>query len=129
MTNDCDKTRKIRGQATIRVRFRSMEDYRNFRLYVLKDGWTTEDNYPPFESMTVMFENSLDLSKIVGTVVMLLQSGYEVQMCRFQLEEQLVELEHPTEEDIEEAPEVGTVFASDDILKFTKDIWQQLGLN
>ena len=112
---------EFKGAATIKVRFRSIDDYRKFRMYILKTEWTAADNYPPWEEMTVEFSCKDDISKILDTVIMILQCGFEVYCCRFQLEEHLVETEHPTEEDPEEPEEIDI----NDLRELMKRIWKE----
>ena len=90
------------GQATIKIRFNNNPEYVKFRTYVLKTKWNPGDSYPLWEEMTLDFHCVDDLDQVTRIVVMLLQLGFEVYSCRYKLEQQLAEEEHPTDEDISE---------------------------
>ncbi len=120
----------FKGLATLKVRFRSLEQYKEFRYKVLKTGWTTEDNYPTYEQIVMPITCYDDVEKMAKQIFALLQYGYEVYACRFQLEEHLVETEHPTDDD--ESPfNVGVLAgnnASENFLKHIREVCKEMGL-
>ena len=104
-----DSVQKFDGQATIRVIFRNRAEYEKFRKYVLRTEWSYDLDFPLFEEIKKEFHNVEDINQISMQIVWLLQLGFQVQACRYQLESELAELEHPeedtdedTEEDVEE---------------------------
>lgn len=110
------------GQVTIRVKFRSRIDYEKFRKYILKTEWSYAVDYPLFEELVLPFHNTDDLTLIDRQIIGLLQMGFEVYCCRYQLEQTLAEEEHPTEEDPEE-PDYGSI----DISKIVEEAWKSCG--
>lgn len=92
----------FKGCATIKVRFRSLEQYKEFRFRVLKTGWMTADNYPAWEEIEYPITNYDDVQYVAKTIFSLLQYGFEVYACRFRLEEQMVETEHPEDDESED---------------------------
>lgn len=106
---------KFDGQVTIKVRFKNNPEYVKFRTYILKTPWMPGDAYPTWEDMVVDFHSIQDLDNITRQVVNLLQMGFEVYSCRYKLEQQLAEEEHPPE-DPEEANDL-------EIFSATEKIW------
>lgn len=102
---------KFSGRATIRVRFKSRAEYEKFRKYILKTEWSYDLDYPMWEEIVVSFYSTDDICALDRKIVWLLQMGFEVYCCKFQLEEQLAEAEFPREED------------PVDMKQFVKDIW------
>ena len=96
-----ESIQKFDGQATIRVIFRNRAEYEKFRKYVLRTEWSYDLDFPLFEEIKKDFHNVEDINQISMQIVWLLQLGFHVQACRYQLESELAELEHP-EEDQEE---------------------------
>lgn len=90
------------GQATIKVRFRNNPEYVKFRTQVLKTDWMPGDAYPNWEDLIMEFHSVEDLERITKRIVQLLQMGFEVYSCRYKLEQQLAEEEHPPEDPYEE---------------------------
>ena len=114
---------KFDGRCTIRVRFRSRTEYEKFRKYILKTKWSYDLDYPMWEELVMDFHNTEDVEQINKHVIGLLQMGFEVYCCRFKMEEQLAEEEHPEEED----PADDTISLEDfDLKKFTSDLWKKL---
>ena len=110
------------GQATIKVRFRNKPEYDKFRIYVLKTQWQT-DAAPYYEDITINFHNTEDINQITRQIVQLLQLGFEVYTCRFKLEEQLAEEEHPSEEDPEED---GVDISDFNLDHFVRDLFKKI---
>lgn len=112
------------GQATIKVRFRNKAEYDKFRIYILKTKWET-DIPPLWEDIVINFHNAEDIDLINKHIIQLLQLGFEVYTCRYKLEEQLAEEEHPREEDPEDIFD-GFDPKEFDIDSFMKDLWTKL---
>lgn len=108
------------GRATIRVRFRSRIQYEKFRKYILKTQWTYDLDYPEWEELTLDFHKTEDVEEIVKHIVGLLQYGFEVYCCRFQMESHLAEDEHPAEEDPPEEE-----LEEFDISKMVSNMWKE----
>ena len=106
--NVVEEKEDFRGTATIKVRFRSLEEYKEFRYKVLKTGWTTEDNYPTYEQLVIPITCYDDVERVAKHIFALLHYGYEVYCCQFKLEKHLQETEHPMDDD-EEPPMNGLV--------------------
>ena len=114
------------GRATIKVRFCNKAQYQKFRKYILKTDWSYDQGYPTWEELTVDFHCVDDVEQINKHIVGLLQMGFEVYCCRFQLEEHLAESEHPEEDD----PADESVNLKDfDMDSFMSDLWKKLGFN
>jgi len=108
------------GQATIRVQFQSRLEYERFRKYILKTEWGYELDYPIFEELKVAFHSIEDLNRISMRIVELLQMGFQVYCCRYQMETELAEEEHPTEEDHISEP---VTISDHDRIGILEDIW------
>ena len=113
------------GRATIRVRFRNRAEYEKFRKYILKTEWSYALDYPMWEEMTVDFHCTDDVDLINRNVVRLLQMGFEVYCCRFQLEEHLAEEQHPPEGDTN--GDIMEDLEPFDIGKIVSDAWKAIG--
>ena len=111
------------GRATIRVRFRSRVDYEKFRKYILKTAWAYDLDYPMWEELTLDFHCTDDVNEITKHIIGLLQMGFEVYCCKFQLEQHLAEDQHPSEEDSNGDPELEPF----DIGKIVSDLWKGFG--
>ena len=85
------------GRATIRVKFNNRAEYEKFRIYVLKTKWSYDLDYPLFEEMKMEFHCVDDLNHVNKQIVYLLQLGFEVYCCRYQMEQTLSEEEYPLE--------------------------------
>ena len=103
------------GLVTIRVRFRSRADYEKFRKYILKTEWSYDLDYPMWEELRLSFHNTEDVEIINKRIIGLLQNGFEVYCCKYQLEEHLAAEEHPAEEDPEPM----------DLEQMVSDIWKK----
>ena len=113
---------KFDGRATIRVRFRSRVEYEKFRKYILKTDWGYDLDYPMWEELKVDFHNTDDVWQINKRIIGLLQMGFEVYCCRFQMEECLASEQHPKEEDNENNEELGAF----DMSEIVSNAWKQL---
>ena len=107
------------GRMTIRVRFRNRLQYEKFRKYILKTEWCYDQDYPMWEELKVDFHKTEDIYEITKQVIALLEYGFEVYCCRFQLESHLAEEEHPSEED----PDDDELEAFD-VSKFISSFWK-----
>ena len=76
-----------------------------------------------WEELTLDFHNVDDVNNIVKHIVMLLQVGFEVYCCRFQLEQDLAEEEHPLEEDHNMEEDLKEF----NLERFVTDLWTKLG--
>ena len=114
-------TDKFDGQATIKVRFHNKTEYDKFRMEVLKTKWST-DAAPQWEDITIPFHNCEDVEQINRTVIQLLQLGFEVYSCRFKLEKQLAEEEHPPEGDTDGDDDIEDW----DIAGMVNDLWKKI---
>ena len=97
-----DLNTRFDGVATIKVRFQNKAEYEKFRKYILKTNWSYDLDHPMWEQLTMEFHCSEDVDKISRQIVALLQMGFEVYSCRYQLESQLAEEEHPPEDNAED---------------------------
>ena len=111
------------GRATIRVKFNSRCEYEKFRKYILKTEWSYALDYPLFEELTLDFHCVDDVEMINRHIIGLLQMGFEVYCCKFQLEQNLAEEQHPTEEDISDKDRDLEEF---DISKIVSDAWKNI---
>ena len=93
---------KFDGRVTVRIRFRSRPEYEKFRKYILKTEWSYDLDYPMWEQIKMDFHNTDDVEAITRYIISLLQMGFEVYCCQYQMEEHLAAEEHPREEDIPE---------------------------
>ena len=118
------------GRMTIRVHFNNRLEYEKFRKYILKTEWSYCLDYPPFEEIVVTFSNTEDFTNINKKLIYLLQLGFDVYCCRYQLEQSLAEHEHPEEEDQEPATYIdGVDFSRIDLGKEIADLWKACGRN
>lgn len=91
---------KFDGKVTIRVRFRNKAEYQKFRKYVLKTGWEYDMGHPQYECMDREFHTCDDLVSINKEIIHLLQLGFDVWTCNYQLTDvDPAELESPSEDD------------------------------
>lgn len=109
------------GRVTIRVRFRSRPEYEKFRKYILKTEWSYDLDYPMWEELTLDFHCTDDLQQVDRHIIGLLQMGFEVYCCRYQLEQHLAEDESPSEED---PSEDSCELEEFDIAKMVSDAWK-----
>lgn len=89
---------KFDGKVTIRVNFPNRVVYEKFRRYILKTEWSYAVDYPIFEEMEVEFHNTEDLLQIDRQIIHLLQNGFQVYCCRYQLNESATETSPKIEE-------------------------------
>ena len=88
------------GKVTIRVRFHNKAEYQKFRKYVLKTGWEYDMGHPQYECMDREFHTCSDLVSINKEIIHLLQLGFDVWTCNYQLTDvEPAELESPSEDD------------------------------
>ena len=122
---------EFRGEASIKVFFKYKAEYEKFRKYILKTDWNIgAGSYPSYEELKMTFSSMDDIAKITATIVLLLQMKFKVYCAQFKLEEELVETEHPTEDDSEEAPDISEFeFGSPDFNNMLKRTWKELGLD
>jgi len=115
------------GRATIRVHFRNRPEYEKFRKYILKTQWSYDLDYPMWEELTLDFHCVDDVEQINKHIVGLLQMGFEVYCCKYQLEEHLASDQHPPEGDMDgdNFEELDTF----DIGKIISDAWKAVGGN
>lgn len=91
---------KFDGKVTVRVRFRNKAEYQKFRKYILKTGWEYDMGHPQYECMDHEFHTCDDLVSIDKEVIQLLQLGFDVWTCNYQLTDvDPAELESPSEDD------------------------------
>lgn len=91
---------KFDGKVTIRVRLRNKAEYQKFRKYVLKTGWEYDMGHPQYEYMDHEFHTCDDLVSINKEIIYLLQLGFDVWTCNYQLTDvDPAELESPSEDD------------------------------
>ena len=91
---------KFDGKVTIRVRFHNKAEYQKFRKYVLKTGWEYDMGHPQYECMDREFHTCDDLVSINKEIIHLLQLGFDVWTCNYQLTDvDPAELESPSEDD------------------------------
>ena len=109
--------KQFEGQATVRVNFRNRPEYEKFRKYVLKTEWSYALDYPLFEEMVFKFSYSSDIDKISRMIVGLLQMGFDVYCCRYELNEPSF---------ISDSEETGDipVLEDNDIQKIVDDMWR-----
>ena len=112
------------GRVTIRVKFTSRAEYEKFRKYILKTEWSYDLDYPMWEELTLDFHNVDDLEKVNRHIIGLLQMGFEVYCCKYQLEQHLAAEEKPREEDL---PEASWELEEFDIKKMVSDLWKSCG--
>jgi len=84
---------KFDGRVTIRVNFKNRLQYEKFRKYVLKTSWTYDLDHPLFEELICEFHNYDDLDAINKRIFYLLQLGFDVYCCRYQMDKSLEEEE------------------------------------
>lgn len=113
------------GRMTIRVKFKSRPEYEKFRKYIIKTGWSYDLDYPMWEELVVDFHCIDDLNQANRQIINLLQMGFEVYCCRYQLEQHLAEEQYPPDGDIDGDSE-GELEAFD-IGKFCSDMWKSVG--
>ena len=88
------------GKVTIRVRFHNKAEYQKFRKYILKTGWEYDMGHPQYECMDREFHTCDDLVSINKEIIHLLQLGFDVWTCNYQLTDvDPAELESPSEDD------------------------------
>lgn len=91
---------KFDGRVTIRVKFRNKAEYQKFRKYVLKTDWSYDFGHPQYECYTREFHTCDDLAEINKEIIRLLQLGFDVWTCNYQLTDvDPAELESPSEDD------------------------------
>ena len=73
------------GKVTVRVNFRNRAEYEKFRKYVLKTPWTYELDTPLWEEQVMEFHSAEDVEHIDRMIVQLLQMGFQVYCCRYEL--------------------------------------------
>ena len=109
--------KQFEGQATVRVNFRNRPEYEKFRKYVLKTEWSYALDYPLFEEMVFKFSYSSDIDKINRMIVGLLQMGFDVYCCRYELNEPSFISDSEETDDI-------PVLEDNDIQKIVDDMWR-----
>lgn len=117
---------KFDGRVTIRVRFRRRTDYEKFRKYILRTDWSYDLDYPMWEELKMDFHCTDDIIQIDKQIIGLLQFGFEVYCCRYQLESHLAEEQYPpegdTDGDISGEPDLEDF----DMKKFCSDLWKSI---
>lgn len=113
------------GIATIRVNFRNRPEYEKFRKYVLRTGWSYALDYPLFEEMTFKFAYTSDVEKISKTIVSLLQMGFDVYCCRFELKQYKSE----PDPDLDVNDEDTYIQDDPDIQRIVDDMWRDFVTN
>lgn len=77
------------GKATITVRFENRIQWQKWRKYVLKTDWEFDGGDRPYVAqLEERFDCTADVDKIVRQIVQLLQLGFDVYSCHWQLLEQ-----------------------------------------
>lgn len=100
------ETVKFGGSARINIVFANRLMWQKYRKYILKTDWDFDSGMHPSSANLVMtFENSNDVAKICGTIVYLLQMGFEVNSCRWQLNREYLEKQINDEDDPEDLSE------------------------
>ena len=95
---------KFDGKVTIRVNFPNRALYEKFRRYILRTNWSYSIDYPIFEEMDMEFHNIEDYEQINRQIIFLLQNGFNVYCCRYQLNESATETPPTIEEATESYP-------------------------
>ena len=114
---------KFDGRVTIRVNFKNRIQYEKFRKYVLKTSWTYDLDHPLFEELICEFHNCEDLEEINRRIFYLLQIGFDVYCCRYQMD-QSVEEEEKQQQDIESWEFDPNEF---NLKEMCNDLWKNVG--
>lgn len=107
------------GSVTVRIHFRNRIEYEKFRKYILKTEWAYQIDYPVFEEKVMVFHNTEEFEAYNRLVIYLLQLGFDVYSCRFQMNTIEAQVEEQQNQETEED------YGEFDIGKMVDDIWRK----
>ncbi len=74
------------GMARIAVHFTNRVEWQKWRKYILKTNWDFDDGMPPYLAHLNMYFNCYeDVEEITKQIVNLLQMGFDVYSCKWEL--------------------------------------------
>ena len=80
------------GKADITIRFTTGLMWQKYRKYVLKTGWDFDaPSYPYTASIEMVFKGIDDVMDICKQIIFLLQLGFEVYSCKWNLDQEYLE--------------------------------------
>lgn len=75
------------GHATITIRFENRVQWQKYRKYILKTDWEFDGGQNPYTAqLKECFETVEDVENITKKIVELLQLGFDVYSCKWELE-------------------------------------------
>lgn len=78
----------ISGKATITIRFANRMQWQKYRLYILKTDWDFDAGYNPYTAhIQERYCCVDDIERITKRIVQLLQLGFEVYSCKWELDD------------------------------------------
>ena len=76
------------GNSTITIRFENRVQWQKYRKYILKTDWDFDGGSHPYvATLEDRFSSVEDLERITKSIVQLLQLGFDVYSCRWELED------------------------------------------
>lgn len=85
-TNKSDFCEHFYGKATITIRFENRIQWQKYRKYILKTDWEFDGGDRPYVAqLEQRFSSTDDVNEIVRKIVQLLQLGFDVYSCKWQL--------------------------------------------
>ena len=78
----------ITGHSAITIRFENRVQWQKYRKYILKTDWDFDGGSHPYvATLEDRFKTVEDIERITKTIVMLLQLGFDVYSCKWELED------------------------------------------
>lgn len=80
------------GKATILIRFENRVQWQKWRKYILKTTWDFDGGSFPYTAQReINFSCVSDINLIASTITELLQLGFDVYSCKWELEQKTAE--------------------------------------
>lgn len=80
------------GHARINIHFLNRLMWQKYRKYILKTDWDFDSGmYPSSANLDMSFQSMEDIMDICKKIIFLLHMGFEVNSCRWQLDQEYLD--------------------------------------